>query len=298
MKRFKKLLPIVATLALVATLVVPMTALAAALTSVSDTLTDYTESAAPEHTIAFTTIGPIEIGEFIIITFPSGFDISSIVDADVDETLTAGEATWEISSQVLTGTIITAQVTAGAQSIVIGDVGGGLNEITNPSIAGTYTISIATTDDTGTCDVNITETGTTVVTGNLPNVIEVAAPAGFTMPSLDPSPSQPITSPSKDIVVSANGTSTWTLQAHEAGGDGKMACTSPGAATLAAAMHVDASADGGVDLTLSGTAGTLASAQGAASDTISVYFEQTLAYTDTVGSDYSITVTFTVGFDA
>ncbi|MDO9579478.1 MAG: hypothetical protein Q7J06_02765, partial [Bacteroidales bacterium] len=215
-------------------------------------------------------------------------------------TLIAGGATWAVSGQVLTGTIATAAVTVGAQSVVIGDgVAGTLNDIPNPSVAGTYTITITgPAADSGTATVNITETGTTVVTGNLPNVIEVAAPAGFAMPSLDPSAGT-ITSPVKNVSVSANGLNTWKLQAHEAAGgaDGKMTCTAPGAGTLAAVMKITTT--GGVaNVALSGTAATLWAAHVAGSDAaVPVYFIQDVAYTDTVGSDYTITVTFTVGFN-
>ncbi len=300
MKRFKKLLPIAVTLALVAALLVPATAvLAAAVGTISDTLTDYTKSASyPKHTIVFTTTAELEVDDEITITFPDEFVISSIEDADVAETLTAGAATWAISGQDLVGTIITSTVTAGAQTVVIGDgAAAGLNDIPNPSVAGTYTISIVTTGDTeGTCDVNITETDTTAVTGNLPDVIEVSAPAGFTMPSLDPSAGT-ITSPVKNVNVSANGLSTWKLEAHEADGDGKMTCSVPGAGTLADVMEITTT--GGVaNVELSGSPATLWAAHTAGSDaTVPVYFIQDVAYTDTVGSDYSITVTFTVGFN-
>jgi hypothetical protein len=56
---------------------------AGSLTSVSDTLSissgnPYATSAAPEHTIAFTTATSIPVGGKIEITFASGFNIASI----------------------------------------------------------------------------------------------------------------------------------------------------------------------------------------------------------------------------
>lgn len=165
MKSIKKTWKIIG-LALVLGILValfPMsTVFANPLTSVSDTLTSYDTSAAPKHTIVFTTATSIPVGGKIEITFATGFTISSIVDADVAETLTAGNATWAVSGQKLTGTIAGAAVTAGAQSVVIGDgTGGGLHDITSPSTAGTYTINLVTRNasnaklDSGYCLVQI-----------------------------------------------------------------------------------------------------------------------------------------------
>ncbi|MBL7119351.1 MAG: hypothetical protein ISS53_01555 [Dehalococcoidia bacterium] len=156
-KRASKLIGVAMILSLLLVLLPVSTAVAGSLTSVSDTLTTYATGAAPKQTIAFTTVTEIPTDGTIAITFPSGFDISSIVDGDVAETLTAGSATWAVSEQVLTGTVATAAVTAGAQSIVIGDgAAAGLNDITSPSAASTYTVSISTSaGDTGSATVDL-----------------------------------------------------------------------------------------------------------------------------------------------
>ena len=151
-KRAYKLIGVAVILALLLVLLPVSTVLAGSVSGVSDTLTTYATGATPTHTIAFTTATDIPVAGTITITFPSGFDISSIVDGDVAETLTAGDATWAVSDQVLTGTIATATCTAGAQSVVIGST----NYITSPSAANTYTITVDTSaDDSATCTVDI-----------------------------------------------------------------------------------------------------------------------------------------------
>ena len=141
-------------------------------------------------------------------------------------------------------------------------------------------------------------TGTTTVTGEIPDTIAVAAPAGFAMGSLDPSASQPITSAAKTVDVDANSAHTWNLKAHEAGpGDGKMASVATPTDVLGSAMVLNA-AGGAGDVTLTGTAQNIYAAHAAGSADIATTFKQTVAYTDVVHTDYSITVTFTVEFTA
>lgn len=119
------------------------------LTDISDNLSAYNTGVTAEHTIAFTTATSIPVGGKIEITFAKAgtFDISTIVDADVTESLTAGAADWSVSDQVLTGTITGAAVTAGAQSVGVGTVGS--HDPTNPSMAGTYAIYITTKNASG-----------------------------------------------------------------------------------------------------------------------------------------------------
>ncbi len=157
LKRRCRLIAIALVMSLLLVLMPVGSVLAAPLTSVSDTLTTYATAASPKHTIAFTTVTEIPISGTITITFPSGFDISSIVDADVAEALTAGDATWAVSGQDLVGTVATAAATVGAQSVVIGDgAAAGLNDITSHSTANAYTISIATSaGDSGNASVDI-----------------------------------------------------------------------------------------------------------------------------------------------
>ncbi len=295
MKRFKKLLPIAVTLALVLTLLVPMTVLAdvTSATVTADPAIISTTDA--DYTITFNVgaTGALVIdSSTIIIVFPEDTVVAVTPAGTVNATaITTVTGTPGTRTVVITTPVAVAN---SGEVIVVLTTG-----ITNPSVAGLYTLTVATSVEASAITSGsyaITETDATAVTGNLPDVIEVAAPAGFAMPSLDPSAS-PISSAAKVVDVDANGTNTWTLQAHEASGDGKMTCATPGPATLAAVMQLTATG-GETDVGLSGTAANLYAGHAAGSADINVTFKQTVAYTDTVGSDYAITVTFTVGLDA
>jgi hypothetical protein len=193
-------------LALVLGMLVALYPMSSALASgsvnpLSDTLSisignAYAISVAPEHTIAFTTATSIPVGGKIQITFASGFNIASIVDADVVEALTGGAtATWSVSGQTLTGTIATNAVTASAQQVVIGDgAAGGKNDITNPSNAGTYSINVVTRNasgvqlDSGYCLVQIgmSMTASVTVKTYISATITDYGDAGINFGNMDP----------------------------------------------------------------------------------------------------------------
>ena len=302
MRRFKKLLPIAVTLALVAVLAMPMAALAdvSSATVTADPAIISTADADYTITFAVGAAGALAAADTITIVFPDDTAVADDTGAQGNIVGTVEDAEGAEAIVTVTGdsTTRTVVITIPANIIVLDD-GTAIvvltAGITNPTVAGLYTLTVATSVEASAItsgSYSITETGTTAVTGNLPNVIEVAAPTGFTMPSLDPSAS-PISSAAKVVDVDANGTSTWTLQAH--GSDsGKM--KEGGANTLDSAMVLNASGAGEGDVGLSGTAQAI-DTHAAGSADISVTFKQTVIYTDTVASDYSITVTFTVGFD-
>lgn len=125
---------------------------------------------------------------------------------------------------------------------------------------------------------------TTTVTGDVPQVIEVLAPDGFAMPSLDPSATQPITSNPKTVFVNVNG-ANWDLKVSATNG-GHMASTSTPADMLAAAMMAN-------DVTLTDAAQNLVAGQNPGEGkTVSCTLKQTVGWDDPVHDDYSITVTF------
>lgn len=142
---------------------------AANVSNYSDTLSDSAPSAAANHTIAYTSTDGLADGETITVTFPSGFDPSSITDADVDlsvdsvdQTLgaTASGATWgvDVTGQVLT--LTSGSETIGASTTVeikVGDnAAGGSNQITNPAAEGSYQIELTSgSTDTGSTRVVI-----------------------------------------------------------------------------------------------------------------------------------------------
>lgn len=133
---------------------------ASSLTTVRDTITDSRPSVASNHTIDFTTPTGLTSGQTITITFPAGFNLSSIAFGDVDLkddgtdlafASTPSGATWgaAVSGQVLTLTNGTTAVGAGSvMELQIGTNATfgttGTNQITNTT-AGSHLISIAGT---------------------------------------------------------------------------------------------------------------------------------------------------------
>ncbi len=135
---------------------------AAALTSLSDTMSRLKASTASNHTIKFTTPSGASGSDTITIEMPAGFTIGSVAFGDMDlshgnttgyETeltlgAAAGAGVWgaAFSSQTLTLTHPTdAAGDIAASDVVVVEIGdhasGGSNQITN-STAATYTITI------------------------------------------------------------------------------------------------------------------------------------------------------------
>lgn len=136
------------------------------LTNVKDTLSDSRPSTVSNHTISFdlSDNNDIEVNDTIVITFPVGFDLTSIDYEDIDlfgsdgsgdQTLAAAAAAgvWgvQVSGQVITfsspssggtlpqgGATITIEIGTNA---TFGSTGSG--QITNPATPGSYTIDIA-----------------------------------------------------------------------------------------------------------------------------------------------------------
>lgn len=167
---------------------------AAALTSVSDTLTDSrpsdgSGSQTADHLIYFVTPTGIGAGEKIKITFPSNFDLAqesvAFADIDLDEgsTGTCASATWTdeplaaapsggtwgatVSSQVLTFVSGTGTIPASrCVRVLIGHNadGPGVNQIENPTTTGTKTITITTTTS-GDVDIDTGRTQIAILNG-------------------------------------------------------------------------------------------------------------------------------------
>jgi hypothetical protein len=152
MKKAGKIIGLALVLGILVALYPMSSAFATGLTNVSDTLTNSNTGVISKHTIAFDTATSIPVNGKIQIVFASGFNIASILDADVVESLTGGAtATWSVSGQTLTGTITgSTSVGSGTQTVTIGDgAAGGMNDITNPGTAGTYTVNVVTRDNDG-----------------------------------------------------------------------------------------------------------------------------------------------------
>ncbi len=174
----------IAKLAIVAFLAVsmqlsPLTAQAASLTSMSDTMSRLKASTASNHTIQFVTPTGVGSGQTITLTFSSGFTgVSSIAFGDVDlasaascsgfsdKTLAASPsgATWGVSSSGQVVTITSGTGTIAATNCVQIEIGTnatfgttGTNQISNGAIGSndTVALSVGSGADTGTIAVEV-----------------------------------------------------------------------------------------------------------------------------------------------
>ncbi len=150
---------------------------AANITNVKDTLTDSAPLANSNHTIEFIAPSGVGATETIQITFPAGFDLTGVVEDDLDlevngtDVATAAApagATWGavVSGQTITftsgsGTIGgTATVTVKIGTNASGS-GTGVNQINNPDPAngnGSYEIAISAGTDNGYTRVVVLDT--------------------------------------------------------------------------------------------------------------------------------------------
>lgn len=146
--------------ALIVSFSTPNIAKAAPLTAISDTLTRIKTSETANHSIQFTTPTGIAGGDTVSLTFAAGFDISSVVTADV--TMEGAAVTSAVPvGQVLTITAAAGNVVAasGIANIVITN-----NHITNPVAAGTYSVTIGGSfGDTGSLAIVIISNDQVVV---------------------------------------------------------------------------------------------------------------------------------------
>lgn len=159
---------------------------AVSVTDVYDLLSDSAPLAESNHTIQFLAPSGVAAGETMVVTFPAGFDLTSITEDDVDlevngtDELTAAAAsgaTWgaSVSGQALTFTSGTDTIGGTATiTVKIGtnalQSGIGANQIVNPNPAGgngsyEILISAGTGTDTGATRVVILDT--VLVTANV-----------------------------------------------------------------------------------------------------------------------------------
>lgn len=136
------------------------TAQAAGLTNVTNTLSTSAPGVAADHTIEFTLPGSAtavegvdEDDDEIRLTFPSGFDITSIVLGDVDVAVdTTDDTAWTYgqSSDTITLTSTGLRVAPGeVVEVLIGtNATGGTNQITNDTATGSTEMIIEVFDTT------------------------------------------------------------------------------------------------------------------------------------------------------
>lgn len=143
---------------------------AASITNASDTLETSAPGIGSNHTIEFTTLNGLIIGQTIEVTFPTGvneFVLNSIGVEDVDilvngssssTALTAAADTWGVSTttSAITFTTPTNSGVASSSAIIIRigthavTSGTGDTKITNPTVEDSYSIDVAgTMQDSG-----------------------------------------------------------------------------------------------------------------------------------------------------
>jgi hypothetical protein len=159
---------------------------AASLTSLSDTLSSSKKNTVSNHDITFTTPTGIAADATVILTFESDFSVSAsldytdidVLDDGVNVVLAAAPsgATWGAvrtsgtvitltngSGAVAAGSVVRIKIGTNATSVATGD-----QQITNPTTADTYTISISGTfGDTGTITVPILDDDQVAVTATV-----------------------------------------------------------------------------------------------------------------------------------
>ena len=118
------------------------------LTSVTNAPSPNTAGDTSTHTVSFTTADPLPLDGKILVTFPAGFDLTAVGNADISSGTMDGSFSVSAAGQVLTITRSggTAQPAA-AENIIIAD-------IINTSTAGAgYTVIVAT-QDSGSTPIN------------------------------------------------------------------------------------------------------------------------------------------------
>lgn len=159
---------------------------AAALTSLSDTMSTVKKNTVSNHDISFVTPTGVASGQTIILTFPSDYSINAsldytdidVLDDGVNVTLAGSPsgATW--GAVRTSGTVITltnGNVAVGAASVVRIKIGTnatnqstGVRQITNPTTAGSYAIALSGTfTDTGSITTTIVDDDTVAVSATV-----------------------------------------------------------------------------------------------------------------------------------
>lgn len=166
-------------------------AVAAALTTLSDTQSSVKVNTLSDHTIQFVTPTGVAAGTNIAITFPAGFTLGQLSFSDVDlatstsatcsgfadATLAASQSglTWGVATSSQTLTITSGTAVIPANRCIQIEIGSnatfgttGVSRITNPASPNSYQISIAGTfGDTGTITANIITDDTVSVTATV-----------------------------------------------------------------------------------------------------------------------------------
>lgn len=213
---------------------------AASLSSLSDTMSTVKKNTTSNHDITFVTPTGLTSGQTMTVTFESDYSIPALLDYTdidllddgVDVTLAASPSgsTWGVvrtSSTVLTFTNGNVAVSAGSVvRIKIGTNAStgatGTHQITNPTSAGSFTITIAggTFADTGTITTTIVDDDTVSVTATVGQSLTFSISSNsITFGTLSPSAARYADTSSGSnsdtaahtLAVATNGTSGYTI---------------------------------------------------------------------------------------
>lgn len=209
-----------------------LTAEAAQITSASATASPSTVSTSnTTYSIVFTPSTPLNNGDKIRLTFPSAYTTSfaNLTSGDIDITgtnIASATHSFNATSNQLTSTLT---VSSGSVStpvtITIGDTGGAMNDLENPSTSGVYGIGIDTYDST---DALVDQGIATVGIGNTVSVTAVITEALIMTLSntsvnlnVDPSVNNgQDKSQSTTLSVSSNAANGYTISSNLDNGDG------------------------------------------------------------------------------
>lgn len=252
---------------------------AAAINTASDTLSTIQESVGANHTLQLTlnASDTFSSGETITVTFPSGFDLTSLSspndfdfrNAASDETIQSAACgstdtvRAEIASQTLTFTACNSYTAESAGSTIIIKVGTntsvgatGTNQIINQTASENNSdakISIGGTDAAGTIAVEIVSNNALAVTGTVDpqitcSIDDNSASFGtFTLASVTTADSTPI------WTISTNATNGYSLSVRSAGNGTNAGLYSAGADYVI--KSADTSENSTADLSVSATIG-------------------------------------------
>ena len=231
-------LSLIVLVVLLATRLDLMTAHAAALTAISDTLSNASVSTASNHTIVFTSPSGVASGGTITITLPGSFNASAVSFTDVDildgasnlpVAATPSGSTWGFATTSATSMTFTNGTTVISPGHVItikigtnATLGAtGVNQIINDSSTGTKSISIAGSfGDTGTATVVLVSNSTVAVSATVSQSIAFSISSNAisfgTLSSSAPQYANTSTGSASDTVahtlaVSTNGSTGYTI---------------------------------------------------------------------------------------
>jgi hypothetical protein len=207
---------------------------AASLTTLSDLMSRQAAAVASDHTIKFTTPTGLTAGQTITVTFPAGFNLSTVVFGDVDfsygatgtETnatlaATASGTTWgaAVSGQVLTLTSGSSSIAAGNKVIIgIGLVAGGTHQITNHATPGTYILTIGGTfADSGKIAIIVTSSDQVAMTAAVDPSITFSLSANVSAFGTLSTGSVAISSPNITLTVATNANSGYAISVKDQG---------------------------------------------------------------------------------